>query len=86
MDTSTPLLLKNMSPDGQDVAARLIKEWHATLQTQRGWRAELRRADSPAELLLCSVITSYSIHYTKLYEELVRFFSSHSVPMLMMGG
>lgn len=54
MDTSTPLLLKNMSPDGQDVAARIIKEWHATLQTQRGWRAELRRADSPAELLLCS--------------------------------
>ena len=54
MDTSTPLILKSMSPEGQDVAVRLIKEWHASLQTQRGWRAELRRADSPAALLLCT--------------------------------
>lgn len=50
MDTSTPLILKSMSPGQDVVAVRLIKEWHASLQTQRGWRAS---CDAPIVLLLC---------------------------------
>ena len=53
MDTSTPLILKCISLEGKEPISE-IKKWFALLQKERGWRAELRRADVPESLLLCA--------------------------------
>ena len=53
MDTSTPLILKSISLEGKEPVSE-IKKWFALLQKERGWRAELRRADIPESLLLCA--------------------------------
>lgn len=52
MDTSTPLLLKNMRCENDRPAAEVLMQWFARLQAQRGVRAELRQAQSSADIML----------------------------------
>jgi hypothetical protein len=70
MDTSTPLILKCISLEGKEPISE-IKKWFALLQKERGWRAELRRADVPESLLLCAGVCfcgfiSYSLTFIPL--------------------
>lgn len=53
MDTSTPLILSKIKLEDKEPISE-IKKWFALLQKERGWRAELRRADVPESLLLCA--------------------------------
>lgn len=63
MNTASPLILPTLCGEDKARAADLLKEWHATLQQERGWRAELRRADTPAALLLSEGFRALSRHF-----------------------
>lgn len=52
MNTSTPLLLKNMRHENESPAAEVLMQWFALLQDQRGIRAELRQAQTRTDIML----------------------------------
>lgn len=52
MNTSTPLLLKNMRHENESPAAEVLMQWFSLLQDQRGIRAELRQAQTRTDIML----------------------------------
>jgi len=63
MNTSSPVILPWIEKAIEQPVPEVLQSWHDELQRARGARAELRRAASPAEVLLCPGFRSLRRHF-----------------------
>lgn len=54
MDTASPLILPTMGQINDKAPQQYLLGWYTWLQNERGFRAELRRAEDPAAIMLCA--------------------------------
>lgn len=54
MDTASLLVLPTMGQINDKTPQQYLLGWYAWLQSERGMRAELRRAEDPAAIMLCA--------------------------------
>lgn len=69
MNTAALLILENLVLLDGKTAREVIMSWHASLENQRGWRAELRRAGDLQTLLMCPGFHQLAQPFKKWLEE-----------------